>query len=145
MTCSFVEARQALARVLSAGLGMQVDLNRDDAAEVDAVPLVVIRTGIPELVQEYLSPREYAYEDRAEVCITIQADFGGSREEEVARLAGRVEEILAGNRTLDGVIDFADCEAYDDSAPVIPGVNDIADVRVPVLLEFCTSYRSGGK
>lgn len=144
MTCSTEEARRALARILRDGLAMQLDRNRQEPPDISAAPMVLLTETVPELVGTILSPLTYQFSDTVDVALVLQDDFNGQRDLVAGQFAGRVEDIIAANRSLDGIVDYVDVDPFVKNVSVFPGVLDIAAVHVPVVMLYCSTRRSGG-
>lgn len=123
---------------------MRVDRNRNEEPDVSVEPLIIMTESAPEITATVLSPPQYVMLDTVDVALVLQDDFRGDRDIMAGEFAGRVEGILAANRTLDDVIDFADCGPFTKAVPQLFGIQDTSAVHVPVEMLYCSNTRSGG-
>ena len=129
-----------LQSVLQGGLtGVSVVRNESLPVKIPAAGLVILRDGDPGEADFIHSPPTWFYEHRAEVEVYVDLATAAQRDATFDGIKLKIAAALAGNRTLDGLVDYA---VGENPAPLelsqegVPGVK--AGVIV-ILLPYDTS------
>ena len=138
-------AMGGLFSVLTGISGPKILRNAELPETVPAEGLIILRDGIiGEPVDITLSPVSYAWQHRAELEVFVRGNDPASRAENLDDLIAAIEQAVAADRTLGGVVDH--CEPGPPEEPedlAQEGARSFRAAILPVML-FYTSSRSSG-
>ena len=104
---------------------------------VPAAGLLILRDGDPGEPAVTLSPLLYHYQHRAEVEAVVQSGTG--RDAAFDALAAGVGTVLAADRTLGGLCDWAEAEAPRPVDLAVDGAATLKAAVIPIVLHYSTS------
>jgi len=103
---------------------------------VPAAGLLILRDGEPGEPEVTLSPLTYHYQHRAEIEAVVQ---GANRDAAFDDLCASVGSVLATDRTLGGVCDWAEAEAPQPVDLPVDGAASLKAAVIPVILHYTTA------
>jgi len=104
---------------------------------VPATGLLILRDGEPGEPALTLSPLRYHYQHHAEIEAVVQA--GAGRDAAFDALAGGVGIVLAADRTLGGLCDWAEAEAPRPVDLVVDGAATLKAAVIPIVLHYASA------
>jgi hypothetical protein len=104
---------------------------------VPATGLLILRDGEPGEPAVTLSPLRYHYQHRAEIEAVVQA--GAGRDAAFDSLTAGVGIVLAADRTLGGLCDWAEAEAPRPVDLAIDGAATLKAAAIPIVLHYANS------
>ena len=107
---------------------------------VPAAGLLILRDGDPGEPAVTLSPLRYHYQHRAEVEAVVQTGTG--RDAAFDALAAGVGTVLAADRTLGGLCDWAEAEAPRPVDLAVDGAATLKAAVIPIVLHYASATRS---
>ena len=120
------------------GAGPKVLRNAELPQTVPVEGLVILRDGIigePEDVT--LSPVSYAWRHRTELEVFVRGDDPASRSARLDELINAVEQIIATDRTLGGVVDHCEAGPPEEVEDLVQeGARSFRAAIVPVILHY---------
>ena len=108
---------------------------------VPAAGLLILRDGDPGEPAVTLSPLRYHYQHRAEVEAVVQA--GADRDAAFDTLARAVGTVLAADRTLGGLCDWAEAEAPRPVDLTVDGAAALKAAVIPIVLHYASAEPLG--
>ena len=102
---------------------------------VPAAGLLILRDGEPGEPEVTLSPLVYHYQHRAEIDAVVQ---GSDRDAAFDELCASVGSVLATDRTLGGVCDWAEAQAPQPADLPVEGAASLKAAVIPVVLHYTT-------
>ena len=103
---------------------------------IPATGLIILRDGKPGEPEVTLSPLTYFYEHRAELEVVIQA--GAGRDALFDALTSAIGTVLAADRTLGGLCDWAEAEAPEPVDLPIEGAAALKAAVIIVVLHYAS-------
>lgn len=123
---------KALFTVLQTGLaGVTVVRNEAVPLEIPAAGLVILRDGEPGQPEFIHSPPTWFYEHRAEVEVYVDLATSALRDAAFDQIKTGISAVLAGNRTLGGLVDYA---VGENPSPVELSHEGIPGVKAGVII-----------
>ena len=104
---------------------------------VPAAGLLILRDGDQGEPAVTLSPLRYHYQHHAEIEAVVQAGTG--RDAAFDALAGGVGIVLAADRTLGGLCDWAEAEAPRPVDLSIDGAGTLKAAVIPIVLNYASA------
>ena len=104
---------------------------------IPSTGLIILRDGKPGEPEVTLSPVTYFYEHRAELEVVIQAGTG--RDAVFDALAANTGAVLAADRTLGGLCDWAEAEAPEPVDLPIEGAAALKAAVITIVLHYATT------
>lgn len=130
----------ALFAALKDGLpGVTVERNSALPERIPAGGLVIVRDGEPGEPDFIFSPPTYFYEHRAEVDVIVDGANSAARDAAFDSIKTAVAAVLALDRTLGGLVDYA---LGENPAPLEieePGAESLKAAAIMVVLPYDTS------
>jgi hypothetical protein len=118
--------------------GAVFERNTSLSSRIPASGLVILRDGDPGEPAVTFSPLAYHYEHRAEVDLLVE-NAPGERDATFDALSRALGAAVAADRTLGGLIDWAEAEAPAPLHLVAEGAESIKAATVAVVLHYVTS------
>lgn len=134
---------QALSALTSVLSSISAEANRAEAL-TQALPaegLVAVRSGTMNLLGTTLSPPSYEYEHVAELDILVprkEGDDAGEAEAALDALMVEINEAIAADRSLGGVVNHAEARPPQTSNLAIEGAPEMRGAVVPIALWYIT-------
>lgn len=115
-----------------------IDVLRSEPLPVTIPPqgLLILRDGNPGDPEATLSPLRWHYQHRAEVEVLVQVD---GRADVFDAICVRIGAVLAADRTLGGLCDWAEPEAPQPSDLPVEGAETIKAAVIAVVLHYSTA------
>ncbi|HKK29375.1 MAG TPA: acyl-CoA transferase [Alphaproteobacteria bacterium] len=133
-----VTVRETILAALHARLSLPATTLRGEVLpeRVPAEGLLILRDGEPGEPEVTLSPLTYHYQHRAEIEAVVQ---GANRDAAFDDLCASVGSLLATDRTLGGVCDWAEAEAPQPVDLPVDGAASLKAAVIPVILHYTTA------
>ena len=131
--------REAILQALHARLStLPATALRGEALpeRVPAAGLLILRDGEPGEPEVTLSPLAYHYQHRAEIEAVVQ---GTDRDVAFDTLCASIGTMLAADRTLGGLCDWAEAEAPRSVDLPVEGAASLKAAVIPVVLHYTTA------
>lgn len=136
----------ALLAALQAGLatpGRVIERNLDLPEEVPAEGVVILRDGQLEQVGTVLSPLRYEFINHADLELFVAEDDAAARDAAMSALRGAVVTLIAGDRTLGGLVDWLDAAEAEEQGIPIDGAPGLKAVLLTVDAHFVSDSPLG--
>ena len=98
--------------------------------------LLILRDGDPGSPDKTLSPLMYHYEHRAEIEVIVK---GVGRNEVFDQLCGSISDVVAVDRTLNGLCDWVEAFAPEPVDLAVEGGATIKAAQIPVILHYSSA------
>lgn len=115
-----------------------IDVLRSEPLPVTIPPqgLLILRDGNPGEPEASMSPLRWHYQHRAEIEVLVQVD---DRADVFDAICVRIGAVLAADRTLGGLCDWAEPEAPQPSDLPVDGAETIKAAVIAVVLHYSTA------
>lgn len=133
------EALDALLAVAAGVTGAEARRGGELPTRPPAGGLLIVRDGIPGEPEVTLSPLIYEYRHRAEIEIIVQPAAGSDADNVLDDLIVRLGAVIDIDRTLGGVVLWAEPGAPETEDLTLEGVAAIRAAVVPVELTYITT------
>lgn len=121
-----------LHQLLVSGLpGVSVLRNEAALQDIPAGGLVILRDGDPGTGDFIHSPPTWFYEHRAEVEVYVDLGTAALRDAKFDEIKRQIATALSGNRTLDGLVDYA---VGENAAPLELSQEGVPGVKAAVIV-----------
>lgn len=114
--------------------GVSILRNETLPARIPSEGLLILRDGKQDEPEITLSPTIYHYQHRVELEVIVQAP-----ERSLDDLLLAVAEVLEGEITLDGAVDYLRIETPEFLSEPVEGAPTIRGAVIPIILEYSTS------
>lgn len=133
------QALDALLAALQSVSGPTVRRGGELPSRVPAAGLIILRDGVPGEPDVTMSPVIYEYRHRAEVEVILQPPAGGVASDDMDAVLTSVGAAIDADRTLGGVVLWAEPGAPETEDLALEGVAGIIAAVVPVELTYITT------
>ncbi len=130
---------QALLATLQTIPGTVIQRGEVLPERVPAGGFVILRDGDPGEPEVTLSPVRYHYEHRAEIEVVVQGQLPADRDATFDALTSAIGTVLAADRTLGGLCDWAEAEAPRPVDLPVEGGQALKAAIIPVVLHYVTA------
>lgn len=133
------QALDALLAALQSVSGPTVRRGGELPSRVPAAGLIILRDGVPGEPDVTMSPVIYEYRHRAEVEVILQPPAGAVASDDMDAVLTSVGAAIDADRTLGGVVLWAEPGAPETEDLALEGVAGIIAAVVPVELTYITT------
>lgn len=133
------DALDALTTVIRDLPGPEVRRGGDLPTRIPSGGILIVRDGVPGEPEITLSPLVYEYRHRAEIEVILQPAAGADAADEIDALLTALGEVIDRDRTLGGVVLWAEPGAPETEDLALEGVAGIVAAVVPVELTYITT------
>lgn len=130
----------ALFAALKSGLpGVKVERNSTIPERIPAGGMIILRDGDPGEAEFLFSPPVYYYEHRAEADVLVDLATAAARDALFDQIKTGIAAVLAANRTLGGLVDYAVGENPAPLDVIIEGAPGLKAASIVIVLPYDTS------
>jgi hypothetical protein len=129
---------QALFMALQTISGVKVVRNEVFPERIPDGGLIVMRDGEPGEPEAILSPLSYYWQHRVLLEVAVQKNTAADRDIALDALFGTISNVVAVNKTLNGLCDIVTAQAPDTNILAIEGAASIKAATVTLELIYVT-------
>lgn len=116
---------------------VRVYRNQDKPQKIEG-GMIILRDGTSGEPEVLLSPLTYIYEHRANIEIMVQAPDAADRDSALDALLSDIGAVIASDRSLSGLAEWAEADAPDFTEEPIEGALTVKMAEIAIMVRFAT-------